>query len=290
MSIAEAYVNERPNMAEPGGQIRIDSVAHSYFDAESLRNTEVIRGISMCVQPGEFVAYVGPSGCGKTTLLNLIAGLDVPAAGAIEVDGAAPRAGNDAVAYLFSRDAMLPWRTALRNVMLPLELLGVPRREAEDRARVALDAVGLGDFQGRYRAQLSQGMRQRVAIARTMVSDPGLLLLDEPFSALDAHTRLAVQTTFLAARERIAADRGAAPTVILVTHDLEEAILLADRVFVFARRPTWVKAEVAVDIDRPRDLGSLRSHPRVSLLYDKLWHELAEELGGQATPQIRTDG
>jgi NitT/TauT family transport system ATP-binding protein len=220
----------------------------------------------------EFVALVGPSGCGKTTVLNMVAGLIHPSAGSVAVGDKPPHLGDNDVGYLLARDALLPWRTALHNVMLPMDVRGVHKREAEERARNILSEVGLGDFVDAYPSQLSHGMRQRVAVARTLVVEPRILLMDEPFSALDAQTRLSLQQQFVALWERVRS------TVMFVTHDLSEAVLLADRVLVFSARPGHICAEFEVDLERPRSLIDLQTSDHFHQLFRKIWDVLRAEV------------
>ncbi len=246
--------------------------AEQYFVNPLSENVQALRDISLVVEPGEFVAIVGPSGCGKTTLLNLVGGLLEPTRGAILVGGSAPRAGAPYLGYLFARDCLLAWRSAAGNVALPLEIRGVGRREREQRVTAMLTAVGLQEFSESHPAQLSHGMRQRVALARMLVTEPTTLLLDEPFSALDAQTRLLMHSRFLAIWERHRS------TVLLITHDLGEAITLADRVIVFSRRPGRIKAEFRVDIPRPRRVAELQANARYHELFRKMWTVLEEEL------------
>jgi len=215
---------------------------------------------------------VGPSGCGKTTVLNMVAGLIHPTAGAVKLDGALPRVGDSNVGYLLARDALLPWRTALTNVTLPLEIRGVPRSEREAVGRKILTEVGLGTFLDAYPSQLSHGMRQRVAVARTLVTEPHTLLMDEPFSALDAQTRLSLQQQFLKLWERVRS------TVLFVTHDLTEAILMADRVIVFSARPGIVRADFPVDLKRPRSLIELQGSDQFHEMFRRIWNVLREEV------------
>jgi NitT/TauT family transport system ATP-binding protein len=232
----------------------------------------VLNDISVSVRPGEYVGIVGPSGSGKTMFLNTIAGIEHATAGELRVFGEPPVVGRQGVGYAMARDGLLPWRTALGNVELSLEALGVPKEERRARARAALERVDLGDFCGAYRAQLSQGMRQRVALARTLISNPRLLLLDEPFAALDAQTRIVMQERLL---ELLNTYDG---TVFLVTHDLAEAILLSDRVIVFTRRPAQVKREFEINLPRPRSSIQLRSTEEFQRLQAEIWAELAGEV------------
>ncbi|RKT98627.1 mannosyltransferase [Burkholderia sp. Nafp2/4-1b] len=233
----------------------------------------VVAQTSLTIQAGEFVAVVGPTGCGKSTLLNVAAGLLSPSSGHVRMfgaplDGLNPRAG-----YLFQTDALMPWRTALENVEAGLIFRGVPRAHARRRALVWLQRVGLNGFGGHYPHQLSGGMRKRVALAQTLILDPDLLLMDEPFSALDAQTRQLMQHELLAlwGARRCA--------VLFVTHDLDEAIALADRVVVLAAGPeTRPIAQFAVALSRPRALAELRHDPAFTVLHARIWAVLRDEV------------
>jgi NitT/TauT family transport system ATP-binding protein len=227
----------------------------------------VLSGIDLTISTGEFTAVVGRSGCGKTTLLNLIAGLVDPSAGSVTVRGTEPRDAREHLGFMLARDTLLPWRTARRNVEYGLELRGVARARRREIALHWLEAVQLLYAQHHWPWQLSQGMRQRVALARTWALDPAVLLMDEPFAALDAHTRLSVQKKFLElwqAEER--------RTVVFVTHDLGEAIALADRVVLLGGGR--VLDDVPVGIDRPRDLATMTGDPRYQQLYERLREQL----------------
>ena len=206
--------------------------------------------VNLSIPEGQFVALVGASGCGKTTLLNMVAGLVEPTKGEIKVGGRTPSVGNLDIGYMFARDALLPWRTARRNVELPLETRGWDRARRRERAREMLELVGLKGRETQYRLQLSQGMRQRVGLARTLAADPSLLLMDEPFAALDARTKLTLQAEFLRIWESQEPERR--KTVIFVTHDLQEAVLLADRVIVMLPNPGHVAQDRLIDLPRPR--------------------------------------
>jgi NitT/TauT family transport system ATP-binding protein len=251
--------------------ITVDHLTHDFGSAAGSAPT--LNDISLTVADGEFVALVGPSGCGKTTLLNIIAGLEhEQQPGAVRIDGEDPRAGNRQVGYMLSRDCLLPSRRALANAALGLEIARVPRAQRLEAAKDALTAVGLADFLDSYPAQLSQGMRQRVALARVFATKPKVLLLDEPFSALDAQTRISVQDAFLGLwQER-------EMKVVLVTHDLSEAITLADRVVVMSRRPARIKADHRIDLPRPRSAAELRSTPEFHRLYEEIWADLKDEI------------
>ncbi|KAA9160924.1 ABC transporter ATP-binding protein [Amycolatopsis acidicola] len=211
--------------------------------------TLALRDVSFDVPEGQFIAVVGASGCGKTTLLNMAAGLVEPTSGTVALSGKAPRCPNYDLGFMFARDALLPWRSAVRNVQLPLEARGLPRRARKEMAERMLGLVGLGGREHQYPAQLSQGMRQRVALARTLAADPRLLLMDEPFAALDARTRLHMQAEFLRIWETT---EGTRRTVFLVTHDLQEAALMADRVIVMLPSPGRIAVDLTVELPRPR--------------------------------------
>ena len=205
-----------------------------------------VHNATFAVHPGEFVAIVGPSGCGKSTVLNMVAGLFDPSAGDILIDGADVPDRRPYCAYMFQRDLLLPWRTIRDNVALGIEILGTPRGEARERAGVLLDRFGLGGFADKRPPQLSGGMRQRAALMRTLLCPREVLLLDEPFGALDALTRANMQEWLLEVWEQ---DNR---TVLFITHDVEEALFLADRVLVMTARPGSIKLEVPIELARPR--------------------------------------
>jgi NitT/TauT family transport system ATP-binding protein len=207
--------------------------------------------VDLKIPAGEFVAIVGASGCGKTTLLNMVAGLIRPTDGTVTVMDRTPRLPNADIGYMFARDALLPWRRALENVALPLEVRRWNKRERHDRAAEILKMVGLEGRERQYPLQLSQGMRQRVALARTLSADPDLLLMDEPFAALDARTKLTMQAEFLRIWEA-SGTGGTRKTVLFVTHDLSEAVLLADRVVVMLPHPGRIAEDRVMDLPRPR--------------------------------------
>lgn len=212
---------------------------------------EALQRIDLSIPSGQFVALVGASGCGKTTLLNMIAGLIRPTEGELLIAGEPPVLPNLDVGYMFARDALLSWRRADKNVELPLEVRGWPKEKRRERSHELLKTVGLEGRERHYRLQLSQGMRQRVAIARTLAADPSILLMDEPFAALDARTKLALQEEFLRLWESTGdgADR---KTVVFVTHDLTEAALLADRVIVMLPHPGRIAEDRVINLPRPR--------------------------------------
>jgi NitT/TauT family transport system ATP-binding protein len=227
----------------------------------------VLNGINISVAGGGFLSIIGPSGCGKTTVFNIIAGLLEPDEGAIEVDGLAVANLRGRVGYMMQKDLLFPWRTVLQNVLLGLELKKVPEKEARELALEYLNTYGLTGFESAYPKTLSGGMRQRVALIRTLISDPDILLLDEPFSALDYQTRLYLEGVLMEAVDTHK------KTVILVTHDIDEAVALSRNVTVLSGRPTQVKAEYNIDIQERTPVGA-RSDPRFSEYFHALCAEL----------------
>ena len=231
------------------------------------RREQVLSGVNLTVEPGEFVSLIGPSGCGKSTLLNIIAGLDQPDSGTVELGGGpdhisngsrgSPRLGR--VGYMQQKDLLLPWRTVLDNAALGLELHGVPLRRARQKALEFTDLFGLKGFERQYPSALSGGMRQRAAFLRTMLLDQNLVLLDEPFGALDALTRIQMQEWLM----DLWATLG--KTIILITHDVDEAILLSDRVYLLTARPASVEMVMDVELPRPRDFNMVTQAAFVEL-------------------------
>lgn len=229
--------------------------------------------VSFLIKPGQFVSIVGPTGCGKSTTLAAMSGLETPTSGEVRIGGDLVRSVRKDVGYVFQQDALLPWRTALQNVELGLRFRGVARREARQRARDWLARVGLARFEQSYPHQLSGGMRKRVAIASTLVYEPKILLMDEPFSALDVQTRTLMETDLLSVWQ----DAGH-QTVVFVTHDLEEAIGLSDRVIVLSAGPGKVVGDYEVELPRPRNLLRLKLDPSFTHLYQKIWDDLESEV------------
>jgi len=249
-----------------GSFVELDRVSLRYGEDES--GTLALQGTSLKVGSGEFVAIVGPSGCGKSTLMKVVTGLWQPSQGTVIVDGRRVNAPLSIAGMAFQNPTLLPWRSALSNVMLPLEIVqphsGKLRRERaayESKARELLALVGLSGFEQHFPWQLSGGMQQRASLCRALIHDPLLLMLDEPFASLDMFTReelwLALQELWLARR----------PTVILVTHDLREAVFLADRVLVMSARPGRIVAEAMVDLPRPRNLEMTYASYSVDLVH-----------------------
>ena len=257
--------------------VHVNHLWHSY-NAGGVNDTDVLQDIELEIRHKEIIAVVGPSGCGKTTLLNLLSGTGRPSKGSLRVSGREPVAGSPDIGVMFARDALLPWRTAVRNVELGMEIRNIPSGQRRERARQALADVGLALFHGKYPAELSQGMRQRVALARTFALEPKLLLMDEPFAALDAQTKILVQDKFVQLKERRDI------TVLLITHDLAEAIALADRVVLMTRGPGRVRTIHQVNLPRPRSILSLQGDPEFHAIYEKLWNELREEVNVENSP------
>jgi NitT/TauT family transport system ATP-binding protein len=232
-----------------------------------------VSGINLAVSPGEFVAIVGPTGSGKSTLLNAAAGLLKPSAGRVSIFGQDLPGINLRAGYLFQQDALMPWKTALDNVAVALETAGVARREALERARKWLARVGLSAFLDRYPHMLSGGQRKRVALAQTLIRDPEILLMDEPFGPLDAQTRQIMGNLLL---KLWADDRKA---VLFVTHDLEEAIALADRVVLLSAGPSaGIIGDFPVRLPRPRDIAEVRLEPAFHHIHKEIWASLRVEV------------
>jgi NitT/TauT family transport system ATP-binding protein len=258
---------------EPKVELRDIDLRYFTLDGE----TEALSKFSLAVEPGDFVAIVGQSGCGKSTLLSLIAGILEPTDGKVLVNGAAVVGPSSLCGYMLQQDYLFEWRTILDNVLLGAEIQGLDSRAAKERAETLLRGYGLGDFMTHYPHQLSGGMRQRAALARTLCTDPEILLLDEPFSALDFQTRLALsdEVSDILRRE--------GKTVILVTHDISEAVSMADRVIVMTKRPGRVKAVHDITFEtggngRPRPLEA-RSRQEFQHYFDQIWGELDIHVG-----------
>jgi NitT/TauT family transport system ATP-binding protein len=225
------------------------------------------------VRAGEFVSVVGPTGCGKSTLLNIGAGLLEPSSGDVKVFGEPLRGVNRRAGYMFQSEALMPWRSAIANVMVGLQYRGVTDTEARRQAQAWLERVGLGGFEDRYPHQLSGGMRKRTALAQVLALDPDIILMDEPFSALDIQTRQLMENEVL---ELWAAKKKA---VLFITHDLDEAIAMSDRVVVLSAGPgTRPIGEFEIDLPRPRDVAEVRSDPRFVQLHSQIWAVLRDEV------------
>jgi NitT/TauT family transport system ATP-binding protein len=234
---------ERAQLAQ-GGAIEIDQLGirlgegHQAFDA--------VQDVSLSIAPGEFVCVLGPSGCGKSTLLGALAGHWTPSRGSIHVDGTPVAGPHPDRGLVFQQHTLFPWKKVLDNVAFGLKMQGVGRRERRERARELLGLVGLAGFEDRYPIQLSGGMQQRVEIARVLINHPRVMLMDEPFGALDAQTRLKMQELLLDVWARVNT------TIIFITHDIDEALFLADRILVMSPRPGRIIDEIRLDFERPR--------------------------------------
>ena len=241
-------------------------------DDPSQRYTAVANS-TLAVAPGEFVSVVGPTGCGKSTLLNIAAGLLAPSSGLVESFGEPVNGVNKRSGYMFQGEALLPWRSALDNVVAGLEFAGVERAQACEQGREWMKRVGLSGFEDRYPHQMSGGMRKRTMLAQTLIRDPDLILMDEPFSALDIQTRQLMENEVL---ELWMAKRKA---VLFITHDLDEAIAMSDRVVVLSAGPgTHPIGEFVIDLPRPRDVAEVRMQPRFIELHAAIWAVLRDEV------------
>lgn len=257
---AAARASQRP-------AIQADRLTKAFYSPESDRVTIAVSDFSFSVEPGEFVCIVGPSGCGKTTVLRILAGLEEALSGSVHLNSATPPA------MVFQEASVLPWLTVSENIALPLSLKGVARDQREARVQELLDLTGLGDFARARPHQLSGGMKQRVAVARALVDDREILLMDEPFGALDEQTRLVLQQELLRIWE------ATRKTVVFITHSVDEALALADRVLVMSPRPGRLVADLAVPFERPRDVVEMRRDKRFWDLTYEVWRLLAAPAG-----------
>ena len=253
--------------------LRLEGVTCTFAAREDNADYTAVADVNLAVLEGEFVSVVGPTGCGKSTLLNVAAGLLAPTRGSATVFGEKLQSINRRAGYLFQSEALLPWRTAMQNVMVGLEFRGLAAQEARSRAAHWLKRVGLVAHGHKYPHELSGGMRKRVALAQTLILDPKILLMDEPFSALDVQTRSLMENELLSLW---AQDR---KSVMFVTHDLEEAISLSDRVVVMSAGPaSRLIGEFAIDLPRPRDVAEIRLTPRFVELHKLIWQALRDEV------------
>ena len=232
-----------------------------------------LRDVTFTVEPGEFCAIVGPTGCGKSTTLGQVSGLDRPSAGTVRVGGRKVDGITHGVSFMFQADALFPWKSVLANVMIGPTLNGTPRKDAVTLARDWLRRVGLSGFEDRYPHQLSGGMRKRVAMAAALINSPRILLMDEPFGALDVQTKAIMQTELLGLWEQMR------PSVLFITHDLDEAVALADRVLVMTSSPGSIKESFEIDLPRPRgEVQEIRHEPRFLELQGQIWASLKDEV------------
>ena len=246
--------------------LALDGVAKRFEGRD--RVVSALEATSLTVAAGEFVTLVGPSGCGKSTLLNIISGLTAASGGSVRLDGRSITGVNRRVGYITQQDNLFPWRTLRDNVALPLEIVGVAPKERREKADHWLERVGLEGFGDAYPHELSGGMRQRGSIVRTLIYEPPVILMDEPFGPLDAQTRIVLQDMLLSIWE------GARSTIIFVTHDLTEAIVLADRVLLMSARPGRIVRSDQVNIPRPRNIFQIHENPEFRRLYSEIWNDL----------------
>jgi len=267
------YRNEAPAPSATAVALALEGVGKRYQGATG--ETAALAGVSFTIARGEFVSVIGPSGCGKSTLFNIIGGLIEEYDGAVLLDGVRISGPHPQIAMVFQDESTFPWRTTLENVAFGLEIRGVARAERERRAAATLDLVGLRGFADRHPGELSGGMRQRTALARALCAEPEILLMDEPFAALDEQNKALLQEELL----RIWSETR--KTVIFITHSIDEALVLSDRVLVMSRRPGRLKAEFEVDFPRPRRVYDLKADPAFGRLSREIWTLLREEVNGQ---------
>ncbi len=232
-----------------------------------------IRDVTLTVEPGQFCAIVGPTGCGKSTTLGQVSGLERPSGGSVRVGGHEVNGITKGVSFMFQNDALFPWKSVLANVMMGPTLTGMGKKDAVVLARDWLRRVGLAGFEDRYPHQLSGGMRKRVAMAAALINSPRILLMDEPFGALDVQTKAIMQTELLGLWEQ------SRPSVLFITHDLDEAVALADRVLIMTSSPGTIKQSFEIDLPRPRgEVQTIRHEPRFLELQDQIWASLKDEV------------
>ena len=258
---------------QAGSKLKIEGLSKTYRGAGGGENVTALKDVGIEIGAGEFVSIVGPSGCGKSTLFNIIAGLIRPSSGKVLLDGRQPDELLGSVGYMPQRDCLMPWRTVLDNTTLGLELNGVRKKEAHKKAKAEFERFGLAGFEKHWPAKLSGGMKQRAALLRTFLAGRDVMLLDEPFGALDALTRANMQQWLLDVWQE---DR---KTILFVTHDVEEAIYLSDRVYVMSGRPGRVSLDVKVNLERPRK-PEVTMSPEFLVLKQKLLRPLEEAAAG----------
>jgi NitT/TauT family transport system ATP-binding protein len=258
--------------ATTGAKIELSGVTKRFITPSGSVFT-AIRDIDLVIEPGQFCAIVGPTGCGKSTTLSLVSGLDRPSAGTVRVDGEVVDGIAGGMSFMFQADALLPWKTVLGNVAMGPQFRGVPKRQAQADARDWLRRVGLAGFEDHHPHQLSGGMRKRVALAAALINEPSILLMDEPFGALDVQTKAIMSNELLGLWEQTR------PSVLFITHDLEEAVALADRVVVMTVGPGAIKSVFDIDLPRPRGaVQEIRFDPRFLELHHQIWESLREEV------------
>lgn len=261
-----------PGMADDAARIDIIGLTKRFLTPKGEPFT-AIQDVTLAVEPGQFCAIVGPTGCGKSTTLAQVSGLDKPSSGSVQVGGHIVDGITNGVSYMFQADALFPWKSVLQNVLIGPVLLGTPKKQAESLAKDWLRRVGLSGFEDRYPHQLSGGMRKRVALAAALINNPRILLMDEPFGALDVQTNAIMQTELLGLREELR------PSVLFITHDLDEAVALSDRVVIMTSGPGTVKDIFDIDLPRPRgDVPTLRHEQRFIELQTQIWESLRDEV------------
>ena len=261
-----------PGVADDAARIDIIGLTKRFLTPKGDPFT-AIQDVTLAVEPGQFCAIVGPTGCGKSTTLAQVSGLDKPSSGSVQVGGHIVDRITNGVSYMFQADALFPWKSVLQNVLIGPVLLGTPKKQAESLAKDWLRRVGLTGFEDRYPHQLSGGMRKRVALAAALINNPRILLMDEPFGALDVQTKAIMQTELLGLWEELR------PSVLFITHDLDEAVALSDRVVIMTSGPGMVKDIFDIDLPRPRgDVQTLRHEQRFIELQTQIWESLRDEV------------
>jgi ABC-type nitrate/sulfonate/bicarbonate transport system ATPase subunit len=260
----------------PGPALEFSDIVHEFRGPDGGSPLRVLDGISFRVQRGQFTAIVGPSGCGKSTLLQMAAGTLMPSAGSVRQSGARITGINRTIGFVPQQAQLLPWKSLYDNVELPLLLRRLPAADRKRKVEEILAAVGLSGFERHYPHQLSGGMQKRASIARTLIYEPAVVLMDEPFGALDAQTRMVMQNDL----QTLCRHKGV--TVVFVTHDLTEAILLADNVVLLSRRPACLKADVPIPLARPRNVFQPFHTTGFSDLYDRIWSVFQAEIAHPA--------
>jgi NitT/TauT family transport system ATP-binding protein len=253
--------------------LRLNNIGKRFFARERL--VDAVRRISLDIEAGEFLTIVGPSGCGKSTILNIVSGLMQPTEGSVELDGRRLQGVTREVGYVTQQPNLMPWRTLIDNVSFPLQVSGIAKSERDDRAARLIKMVGLGGFEKSYPHELSGGMRQRANIIRTLIYEPKVMLMDEPFGPLDAQTRAGLQDQLLEIWTRTGV------TIVFITHDLHEAIGLGDRVVLLSARPGRIIRVDKVTMARPRDVFRMHDSAEFRALYDAIWAELENQVQNQ---------